>query len=198
MSKIIVTDCDGVLLDWERSFENWFVENFWPDRHPSHPQTGRWTKYDIHEVFAGLSPTHAISAIDLFEASPAVGAMLPYADSVQYVQKLVDLGYRFHVVTSIGNSDYLKEQREANLHKLFGPVFDHIECLPRYADKGGYLEKHFRNSGLLWLEDSVGHALDGHHAGLRAVLFNHGYNQGAAVPCTRVDNWKELFLRNFA
>lgn len=50
MNKIILTDCDGVLMDWERSFDQWMINNNYSINIEYENSYNMAKKYNISEV----------------------------------------------------------------------------------------------------------------------------------------------------
>jgi len=186
-NKIILTDCDGVLLNWEYAFQIWFEHH---GHLPILDDKGLSSR--ISDQY-GLTDEESIRAVEIFNNSAAIGFLPPLRDAVEYVRKLGNAGYRFHVISSVSDDENVKKLRTANLQKLFGDVFDHIECLPIGSSKKEYLSQ-FQNSGLFWIEDNVRNAEDGLDVGLQPILMEHGFNmhyQNSAIPI--VKNWSEIY-----
>jgi FMN phosphatase YigB (HAD superfamily) len=110
-----------------------------------------------------------------FNESPYIADLEPFADSVEYVERLVGKGFKFIVVTSISNAPQAKYYRTKNLINLFGDVFDEIHCLEMGISKAAELEK-WSDTGYFWIEDHMRQAEAGFEAGLKTVLISHPYN----------------------
>ena len=184
MTKII-TDCDGVLLDWCFAFDVWMSEQGYlrlPDTDQYFDQTRRY----------GINEREAIDCVQRFNESGSVGYLPAYRDSVEYVSRLADLGYRFEVISSLHIDQYAQHLRKRNLVHLFGDVFDYINCSLDFTRGKKYiLEQRYASTGYYWLEDNVTHAQAGADVGMRACIFDHPYNQNCNLP--RVRNWREFY-----
>jgi hypothetical protein len=53
------------------------------------------------------------------------------------------------------------------------------------------LEERYKDSNLIWLEDSTKHANAGDEVGMNTYIFDHPYNRD--YKGKRVMNWKELY-----
>jgi FMN phosphatase YigB (HAD superfamily) len=189
MEKIILTDCDGVLLQWDKGFEK-FIESKGHARIP-----GTDAEYSIairHNITNGL----AHSYIKEFNEGPEIEHLNAFADSVKYVGKLVGKGFRFIAVTSISDHPDSKIYRTRNITNLFGDIFDDVICLEMGASKAHVLMQ-WSDKGYFWIEDHMRQAEAGHEAGLKTVLINHPYNTHyktdlfPTVTCTTP--WKEIY-----
>jgi hypothetical protein len=188
MNKVILTDCDGVLLEWTAAFTEWmksrgFVELHNADQH-----------YDVARKF-GIQKTVAKEQVDIFNSSAWMGYLKAFRDSVHYVKLLHALhGYRFHVITSMHTDKYAGHLREENLKRIFGQnTFECFTILGCGADKDEALEE-YRGTNYFWIEDKPENALAGTKVGLRSLLIEHDHNldhwNGDTIT---VRNWKEIY-----
>lgn len=173
------------MLDWSFAFDVWMSEQGYlrlPNTDQFFEQTQRY----------GISEQEAFTCVQRFNESGSVGYLPAYKDSVEYVTRLAQLGYRFEVISSLHIDRYAQHLRARNLVHLFGDVFDYINCSLDFTQGKKYiLEQRYANSGYYWLEDRPMHAQAGAEVGLRACLFDHPYNQNCKLP--RVSNWKEFY-----
>lgn len=184
----ILTDADGVLLNWEYAFA------IWMEQHGHEKQPGHEFMYDIGERY-GISRDQGRRLIKLFNESAAIGFLPPLRDAMYYVKRLhEEHGFVFHCITSLSSDVNAQRLREMNLKKLFGETaFEKIVCLETGADKDQALEP-YRNSGCWWIEDKPENAEVGLDLGLRSVLMEHGHNmhqQSSNIAI--VKNWREIF-----
>jgi hypothetical protein len=189
MEKIIVTDADGVLLNWEYAFCIWLEAKGYtqvPDGNK---------EYNLAKRF-GISGNKASEQVKIFNASAAMGFLPALRDARYYVKRLhEELGYDFHCVTSLGLDPSAKKLRQMNLNKLFGPTaFPVLECLDTNAPKEDALEK-YRDTGYYWIEDKFENAIAGQNVGLNPILIEHGWNMNEVLPdgMKKVTTWKELY-----
>lgn len=188
LDKVILTDADGVLLDWEWAF------NVWMQEHGFEPVPGNKLNYDM-DVRYGIPKEQVRKLIRLFNESAAIGFLPALRDAMYYVKRLhEEHGYVFHCITSLSRDENAGKLREMNLSKLFGnQAFERIVCLDTGADKHEALEE-YKDSGCWWLEDKPENAVVGHKAGLRSLLVEHGHNMHFYHKgITTVKNWKEIY-----
>lgn len=187
--KIILTDADGVLLDWNTAFDKFMSSK----GHPRVPETENEYKISTRH---NITIHQATNYIKEFNESPSVGHLSPFADSVEHVRLLSELGFRFIVVTSISSHPNAKIYRTNNLVDLFGDVFDDIHCIEQGASKAAIL-MNWADTGYFWIEDHMRQAEAGYEAGLRTILINHPYNHHYRTdlfPTVSVDTpWNEIF-----
>lgn len=186
--KLILTDCDGVLLDWEWAFSVWMQE-----RGYTLTENNKQSYY-LHHHYDDLTPAEAKIRVNQFNESAAIGFLPALRDSVYYVKRLhEEHGYQFRVITSLSLDKNSQKLREMNLHKVFGKtVFDKIICLDTGADKDQALIP-YKNSDLWWIEDKPANADVGHALGLRSLLIEHGHNMDHVCPYPVVKNWREIY-----
>ena len=185
--KVILTDADGVLLNWEYAFSCWMQQHGHTE-----VENANWI-YDIGERFGVTKETGKL-LVKQFNESAAIGFLPALRDAMYYVKRLHEEGYIFHCITSLSTDFYAGKLRQQNLEKLFGPsVFEKIVCLDCGADKDDGLLP-YKDSGCIWVEDKPSNAECGYDLGLRSVLIEHLFNadyQNDSIP--KVKNWKEIY-----
>lgn len=189
-NKIILTDADGVLVNWGKAFDQFMIDRGYTQL----PNTDHEYGMDVR---FGVDHQTAHRLIDEFNNSEQIAHLEEFADSKKYIGKLVELGFRFIVVTSISNSQNASKNRTQNLESIFGKIFDEIHCIGMGESKSYILEKHWGGSDLFWIEDHPRQALSGHEAGLKTVLIDHPHNchfQTDLFPRVSYhEPWKEIY-----
>lgn len=182
--KIILTDCDGVLMDWSSAFYQW-MEN------KGYEKTVAGV-YKIDKAF-GLDYEEGNRLVREFNESAWMGYLKAFRDARSGVAHLYEAGYRFHCITSLSLDKKAKRLRMYNLENVFGKgVFKELVCLDTGADKDQALEK-YRDSGLYWIEDKPENAAVGADVGLKSLLITHDYNVDYKnEQVLRVANWAEI------
>ena len=185
--KVILTDVDGVLLDWQYSFENWMCRHGYV-MDPVHKDD-----YLMDKKY-GIDKTESKRLIRMFNESAWIRRLPPLRDAIHYVNKLHrEHGYLFHAITSLSNDQYSQHLRTKNLREMFGDtVFEDYVYLDTGADKDDVLEA-YRDTDCWWIEDKPENALVGRDVGLRSLLMDHSHNQGEYSGVHRVRNWKEIY-----
>ena len=187
-SNLILTDVDGVLLNWEYAFDTWM------QTHGHSRVEGGQFKYNIGKRY-NISDDQGRQLIKYFNESAAIGFLPPLRDAMHYVKKLhEEHGFIFHAITSMSLDKNAIHLREMNLKKLFGDtVFEKIVCLDTGADKDDALLP-YKDSGLVWIEDKIVNCELGTRLGLKSLLMEHGHNmdfEHQEIP--RVKNWREVY-----
>lgn len=182
-NNIIVTDVDGVLVDWEQSFDAFMTER-------------GYAKVDPEAYSIGLRYNIPISAgkrlIREFNESSHIENLTPLRDAVEYINRLNDIGYKFHCITSLSNKDDAHSRRRKNLTNLFGNVIDRFVILDTGADKDQALEE-YQDTQCVWVEDKVTNAVVGSALGLDSIIMQHNYNRDYVGTIRVVSTWKEIY-----
>ena len=183
MNKLILTDVDGVLLDWETAFHAWMVSNGFVRNNIA--------TYDMHVVY-NKEKDHIKALIREFNESAWICALEPFRDAVEGVFALYSKGYRFGAITSLSNDPFAAKLREWNLREVFGDVFEFVICIDTGADKDEALLP-FKDSGLYWIEDKPENAALGADFGLKTLLLRHPHNANFHYDGVKgVDNWAQI------
>jgi len=182
--KIILTDCDGVLLDWEKGFNEWMTSK-------------GYTKvvegiYDISKTY-GLEKEVGKRLVKEYNESAWMGYLKAFRDARSGVAKLYEAGYRFHCITSLSLDKKAKRLRMQNLENVFGKgVFKELVCLDTGADKDEALAE-YEGSGFYWLEDKTENAECGLKFGLKSILIHHPHNVDCDNPDVIVcEDWSDI------
>jgi hypothetical protein len=186
--KIILTDADGVLLDWEYAFDVYMQQ------HGFNKQDGGNLKYNIGTRY-GIDPEQGKKLIKIFNESAHMGFLPPLRDAMYYVKRLhEEHGYVFHCITSLSKDENACALRTMNLKKLFGETaFEKFIYLDTGADKDEALAP-YKGKGYYWIEDKITNAVVGHELGLKSLLVEHGHNMDYEHPeIPRVKSWKEIY-----
>jgi uncharacterized HAD superfamily protein len=184
--KLILCDCDGVLVDWVYGFTKWMKQHGYEIQVEG--------EYDIAKTF-GITKAEGKRLVRHFNESAAMGWLPSLRDAVKYVRKLhEEHGYVFHCITSLSLDEHAGKLRKKNLEALFGKtVFEKVTCLDTGADKDEALEE-YRDTGCYWIEDKVENAELGDELGLESILIEHGFNEDYENEnIQKVQTWKEIY-----
>ena len=186
-NKIILTDCDGVCLDWEFGFQTWMTTHGHDIQEKDVYSVAR--QYD-------LTKTKAKSLVEIFNSSASMGFLPPLRDSQYYIKLLAEkLGYKFIAVTSLSHDESAQKLRTCNLKKLFGEdTFLEYHYLGCGDDKDEILtELAAKYHGSIWVEDKYINAEVGHELGFDALLMEHGHSLNYVGPARVVKNWEDIY-----
>lgn len=184
--KVILTDVDGVLLDWAYAFTQWM------ERHNFEMVPGAENEYDVNKRY-NLTVPEKERIVRMFNESAWIRKLPPLRDAIKYVKKLhEEHGYVFRVISSLSEDTYAGHLRTKNLIELFGPtVFESYVYLDTGADKDEAMEQ-YRDSGCWWIEDKPENAALGTSLGLESIIVDHPFNQEFQAEY-RCKNWKEIY-----
>lgn len=166
--KVILTDCDGCLVNWNKAFDVFMTER----GHPMLPNSE--TVYNLSDRH-GITQEQANEYLTEFNESDRIASLEMFADSKEIVTKLHDKGFKFVVVTSLSKHPSAHTYRTSNLAQIFGDVFDEIICIEINTSKYSTLRR-WAGSGYFWIEDHMRQAEAGYEVGLKPILISHPYN----------------------
>jgi len=196
-SRIILTDVDGVLLEWEHHFTKWLQLRSYFDKngnrnYPYKLLDAKHDDYDMSKRF-GISKETISQEIREFNRSAWMGTQRPMLESQTWVKLLHAEGWTFVPITSQTSDIPGQALRKKRLGELFGEhVFSNYHILGTGADKDSALAN-FHDTGLYWVEDKPKNALAGLSYGLKPILIDHPYNRDFNHPdIIRVNNWKQI------
>ena len=196
-NRIILTDVDGVLLEWEHHFTKWMLQKSYFDEHgnryyPHKLLPNKQNTYEMAERF-GVTKDQIRALIREFNRSAWMGTQRPMLESQTWVKLLHAEGWTFVPITSQTSDIPAQELRKRRLGELFGEhVFTNYHILGTGANKDGALAE-FHDTGLYWVEDKPKNALAGLYYGLKPILIDHPYNRNFDHPdVIRVSNWKQI------
>jgi FMN phosphatase YigB (HAD superfamily) len=196
-NRIILTDVDGVLLEWEHHFTKWMLQRTLFDErsaryHPHRLLPDKQNTYEMAERF-GVTKEEIRKEIREFNRSAWMGTQRPMLESQTWVKLLAAEGWTLIPITSQTSDIPAQQLRKKRMGELFGAhVFTNYHILGTGADKDGALAE-FHDTGLYWVEDKPHNALAGLKYGLKPILIDHPYNRDFEHPdIIRVNNWKDI------
>ena len=196
-NRIILTDVDGVLLEWENHFSEWMINRSYFDEkgkryYPYKLLDDKQNTYEMAERF-GLSVNEIRKEIREFNKSAWMATQHPMDNSQTWVKLMAAEGWTFIPITSQTSDIPAQTVRKKRLGELFGEhIFKNYHIVDTGADKDSALAE-FHGTGLYWVEDKPKNALAGLKYGLNPILIDHPYNRDFNHPdITRVNNWKDI------
>ena len=189
-SKIILTDIDGVVLNWEYAFGEYM------EFQGHQPVEGHNKYYSVRQKYNLPTDASGDLVIKTFNESAAIGFLPPLRDAQYFIKKLHEQHqYQFIAITSLSLLPYAQQLREKNLKKLFGDnCFIEVNCLDTGADKDEILDVYAREyPGAYWIEDKPQNADVGIALGLKSILIEHGHNITYNGQAKVVVNWEEIY-----
>lgn len=183
MSKIIYTDIDLTLLDFNSPLEEFMRENGHDVPH-GHLE-GQCHLWKV----MGYTPQAADAIIHDFFDSDYFGKLPPLRGSVEPVQRLYSEGWRF-VAISACPATIPSKIRQENLQNAFGIPFEEVHLSGFGGCKRNILEMFHPT---IWVEDHVKNAHVGQELGFDTFLIDQKHNRDAEISVTRVSGWEEIF-----
>lgn len=166
MEKVILTDVDGVLLDWGGGFEA-FMGKRRPElleQGPCAPFIGQNRLYQ----WLGLSSfEEAMPIVSQFYGSEYDYQMKAFPDALKYISRLHQEGWR---IIAISHSVDLEKSYDVKLQCLrrnFGDVFEDLHSIYIHECKSTYLKKY---APTFWVEDALKNAIAGARLGYKPFL----------------------------
>jgi len=186
LNRVILTDCDGVLMNWE------YAMNVWMQTQGYKIVEDGQQYYDMKDRY-NLPSSVSKRLVRQFNQSAAMGFLPPLRDAMYYVDLLHRKhGYTFHMITALSNNEHAQLLRIQNCKKLFGETaFTKFIFCDTGEDKDEVLEP-YRDSGLLWIEDKLLNAQTGDRLGLESIMVEHAHNMDNDEFPTFA-TWKDIY-----
>ena len=187
MSKIVLVDIDAVCLDWQQSFDLFMASR------GHYPQ--KTNSYSIASIY-NISNELALQLGQEFNQSDHLQSLLPIHGAQCGIRDICDLGFSIIAVTSVGDTEKVKQNRIKNLEGVFGKnTFKEVICLPYGGDKFETLMQ-WKDSKIPFIEDKWENARDGYDLGLKPILLDYPYNQyyfrDKYATIARFKTWNEI------
>jgi len=181
----ILTDVDGVLLDWESAFTAWMGEKGYEIKNKGNHYSQE-KRYDMPKKEMG-------KLCRQFNESAWIGFLKPLRDAVSALDLFASHHWHFECITSLSTDHWAGELRRKNLDRFFGrQSIRRVRCIETGADKDDILREYDR--GHWWIEDKPANALAGLEAGHRPILIDHPYNRDFEHPdVIRAKDWNQVY-----
>ena len=185
-NRIILTDVDGVLLEWENHFTKWMISRGYKLKDNFVSEYNMQKRFEDHNL-------NIKTEIREFNKSAWMGTQPPMPESQTWVKLLHAEGWTFIPISSQTSDIPAQELRKRRLEELFGEyAFYNFHILETGQDKDDVLAE-FHGTGLWWIEDKWTNAYAGLKYGLKPLFIDHPYNREYSHPdITRVNNWQDI------
>ena len=186
--KIFMTDVDDCLFAWNDAFMQWASVHY-PEYDAVIDAMAQW---NIWEKFSNVNKEQAEAMLKHFNTSARQAFMPPKLDAVEYVNKLIDEGWRFIAITSVSDDPDVWKLRKMCLDTMFPGGCLELHCLPLHGSKKEFLTQ-WQGKNYYWIEDKLKNAEAGHELGFKTIIIDHPYNQNSSQGITRVNSWEEIY-----
>lgn len=178
----LLTDVDGVLLDWIKSFGDYVQTRGFKLNHAT-PKT-----WEMTDWFGGDHKT-IVKLITEFNSSSDF-SKIPTLEDAQRVLPALAEKYRLVAITCCSTDKKTVNRRKSNL-KMLGVKFEEVHCL-NFTDSKIDLLKSYKPA--IWVEDRIEGAESGISAGHTSFLRESTYNQDPHhEDIVRVSSWDDIF-----
>lgn len=187
MTKVFLTDIDNACLNYTDSFVD-YLTKYYPEFH-----------LNLDEYSFGIDESILEDKCHEFTLTDEFGDLKPLRDAKEYIDKIAELGYTFHGVTSCLPDASLKtytrihKLRTENLKRYFGNVFSGCTMILMHESKKKYLDSFVPT---YYVDDKPKHVVDGSEVGHTSFLMDWPYNKKKDIgDGIRVTNWKEIYKK---
>lgn len=183
--KVILTDIDGVVLQWKPAYES-YMEKIGVD--PLHMKD-RIDKIDPATL--GVTFTkEALEYVQMFQTDPVYGDIAPYDDAISGMTTLYNAGWKFIGITCCGNHETVVRLRYENIEKYFPGMFLNIHTLDVHESKEECLKQYDPS---YWIDDVPKHVLSGIKCGHETFWMKRFPDLFPFNPkCNIVYNWDQI------
>lgn len=193
MKKTLLTDCDGVLLDWLSGIPA-FLEDLGMDSSHLKERLEGNQFVPIEEIFMSESLEQALARMSQYQTSEYLKSLPVIEAGCELPISRLSEEYDIIVVTSFSEDKVAHQNREDNLRLRYGDSISDLICLPFSANKTDALRDLAKKTDArIWLDDQIKHVHHGIEAGLDSYQYTHlmscGRNTGE-VP--EVDSWNKV------
>ena len=185
MLKTIISDCDGVILDWRNSFAAWMGSI---GEHVADDSGD--VRYDMTTLFPEITSKQIFDRMVEFAGSVEFSRLPYYPGAIEGILNLRQTfpEARFVVLTAVGDAANAHELRAKNLERL---GIDELILCPFGQSKRSWLDT--MHGPAIFIEDHPDQAAAGRDAGHATYLVEHVYNRDVQVPgVTRVSGWIDI------
>lgn len=181
MKKVLLTDVDGVLVDWVGSFGR-YAESQGHKLRMKTPETWEMTEW------LGVEGSTIQKLIKEFNSSKAFAEIPVFKDALSALPE-ISRYYDLVAITCCSSDPETVANRKKNLEML-NVKFKEIHCLNATESKSRLLNAY---APTIWVEDRIEGAEAGHSAGHRAFLRDTTYNNNFSHPdIGRITSWNDI------
>jgi uncharacterized HAD superfamily protein len=178
---VLLTDVDGVILDWVKTFGEFAVSKGFKLNmpHPTSWEMNEWFGATTEQIRALITE---MNSSEIFERIPA------FTDAQKVLPQLAEK-YDLVAITSCSNDPITHQRRVKNL-ELVDVKFKEVHCLNFNESKKTLLKEY---PTTLWVEDRFEGAESGVETGHKSFLINRSYNlHQHHAKIVKVDSWHQI------
>ncbi len=184
MDKILYTDIDLTVLDFNGPFEDYLIERGVDIPAPGHLEG----HCRLSEAIDVSVEEEAMFVADFFR-SDFYYRLPALEDAAEAVQRLYSDGWSFVAISACPDEKSVLEGRKTNLEAALGIPFRAVHSTGINGCKREVLSN-FAPS--VWVEDHYLNAVSGHQLGYQTFLIDQKHNRHHVAPMPRVNSWKEI------
>lgn len=184
MEKILISDIDSTLLDFNSKWEIFVAE-----RGVAIPYEGFLQGHCRLTDALGLDEEVEMNLVYEFFDSEHFYDLPAVKGAREALQRLYSAGWQFIAVSACPNGESVSEGRKRNLEAVLGVPFLAVHTTGVGGGKRAALAQF---APTVWVEDHFENAVTGHELGYRTFLINQLHNNHHDAPMTRVDTWGEI------
>lgn len=190
MARLILTDIDEVVLNWDTAFEDWYMKSY-PLFDGKAPEKTLRESKDIEDWLKCDYETTRTLIANFNQCKDHFPYLKPYDHALKYVNQLHKEGWSFVAITACAEDVWTHDARRENLERHFPGVFDTIHCVGLGKAKTKFLERY---KPTWWVDDKPKHAEEGGRIGHKAFLMEQHYNVGFKTRYSKpAKDWKEIY-----
>lgn len=193
MKKTLVTDCDGVLLQWLTHVPD-FVEELGLDTSHLRDCMKGNQFIPFFDLFAAKNEKEAFERLEAYQESDYLKRLPIMEDGAEKAISNLSKEYEIIVVTSFSENPKAQRNRAENLELRYGNAISDLICLPQAADKTEVLKDLAKSRDVkIWLDDQIKHVHHGINAGIDSYQYTHGMDCGRNTgEVKEIDSWKKV------
>lgn len=194
MKKLILIDCDGVVLNWDDTFEWWVRKKYGIVKDNVTEYSGG--VYGRYQLTFSNTTHNWMDLVAEFNSSDECANLPPLRDSISRIRYLhEEHGFVFQAITSFSLHPYLQRRRVENLRRYFGSAIIGVDFADLCGDKKHLLTQ-YEGARIPWVEDKLSNCQQGVDLGLIGCLMMHQYNMKDALDMDSrifpLANWKDF------
>ena len=193
MKKTLLTDCDGVLLDWLSGIPEFLASQGLDSDHLMDGLMGNQF-IPIEKIFMSETVEQALSRMNDYHRSDCMKKLPIMEPGAEASLKRLSDEYEIIVVTSFSEDKAAQKNREENLQLRYGNSISDLICLPFSANKTDVLRDLAKSRDVsLWVDDQIKHVYHGINAGINSYQYTYNMSCGRNTGEVReLDSWRKI------